>query len=325
LIVRGTVANHSAAAHTFKIGALTVDYTTNPAVFSNLPAPVDVASVGNWNGLFVSVTGTSCSLNGNICGTLTASNVAPALLGLSNATVAQLEGYITTLSSNADFTVNSQRVLTTGSTIYSGGTTADILLGTHLEVEGSMAAGVITATKIRFKDNVVIDANVTAAITGSTLTLDGLPGITATANAFTDLPIGVTPTNLAASLAGHNVRIRGRANPSNVPGGVIATRIQDRGAANNSGNMSLTAFAGNTNVNTATFSLLGLTVDTSQLASNADFRDVTGSPISSAAFFGALTPNGGLVTAVRQFNDPLIGGNAFAAGALKEVQLGDSN
>jgi Domain of unknown function (DUF5666) len=317
--VRGTVSGHSAAAHTFAISGLTVDYTNSAAVFIDMPAPVG----NNWNGLFVSVRGSTCSGVSPLCGTLTATKVEPTGLGLaSGATQAELEGFVTKTTSisalASDFTVDFQRVLTTASTIYSGGVFTDILTGTKLEVEGSLSGGVITATKVRFKDSVVIDGN--ATVLGSTVSIEGLPGVTVAVNAFTDLSNAnsATVSNLAP-LNGESVRIRGRANP-NVVGGVIATRIQDHGPRNTNGNMSLLAFVAGADVNDPLFAMLGLTVDTSSLVSNTDFRDVHGTPISRGSFFGALTPKGGLVMATSRLPQTV---NAFAASQLKEVQLGD--
>jgi hypothetical protein len=320
---RGTISSHNFSTHTFSIGSLVVDYTGNTSVFGNMPTPTNA---NNWNGLYVYVAGAASGCSSNPCGTFIASTVEPVGLSLSTAIQAELEGLVTgSPASNAfsglDFTLDFQQVQTTSSTIYSGGIQADIVAGSKLEVEGTLTAGVISATKVRFKDNVLIDANVTAAISGSTLTLDGLPGVTVTANIFTDLPSLTTPSNLATNLAGHSVRIRGRANPG-VAGGVIATRIQDHGLANSTGNMSLTAFVPkNPTLTGPTFTMLGVTIDTSAPAPT--FTSDQGAGISSATFFATLK-NGAMVTAIHQMSDPLVSNSAFLPGALKEVQLGDS-
>jgi hypothetical protein len=325
LTVRGLVSAHNSTTHTFVVGALnnagglTVDYGTNSAVFNNMSAP----ATNSWNGQFVSVRG-NCTPNP--CVLFAATKVEPTGLSLSGATQAELEGFVTTLTSVSDFTVDAQRVLTTGSTIYSGGIASDILTGTKLEVEGSLSAGVITATKIRFKDSVVIDANVTVGISGATLTLDGLPGVTVTANAFSDLSNagGATVSTLASVLNGRSVRIRGRATGI---GSVLATRIQDHGPANTTGNMSLLANVSSSDVNAGAFTLtlLAVPVDTNGLNPNADFKDVTGATITRANFFNALTLNGGLVMATHQLRAPPSPANAFTAAELKQIQLGDSN
>jgi hypothetical protein len=265
----------------------------------------------------------------NPCGTFIANDVEPIGVSLSSASQVELEGLVTSLTSTADFMVDFQRVQTNVSTIYSGGVAADVLAGTKLEVEGSLSAGVITATKVRFKDNVVIDANAIAptGINSGNLTLleiEGMPGVTVSANFLTKFDNGsiASAANLS-SLYGKSVRIRGRLNSGGSGGLVIATRIQDHGAANTTGNMSLTAYVPkNLALTGPTFSMLGLlTIDTS--APSPNFKNDQGLSINSATFFVTLK-NGAMVTAVHQLSDSLVSNSAFLPGALKEVQLGDS-
>jgi uncharacterized protein DUF5666 len=296
--VRGAVANHNSGAQTFTVGALTVNY--GGAIINDMPAP----SGSNWNDLFVEVKGTACAGN-PICGTLTATKVEPEGLGVANAANAEVEGFVTALVSTSDFTVNSQRVVTTGATVFAGGLQSEIVVGVKLEVEGSLSGGVLTATKVKFKESVRLESN--ATVSGSTLTLEGLPGITVTANAFTDFKGN---PNLA-SFDNRNVRVRGRASGAS---SVIATEIEDRGAPNLNGDVILQGSV--TNVSSPAFSILGVTVNTTGLAPNA-FKDVNDNPIGSAAFFNALSANGGLVKAKGQLP------GALAVGSLEEVELED--
>jgi uncharacterized protein DUF5666 len=302
-VVRGTTANHNSGAQTFTVGALTVNY--GGAIINDMPAP----SGSNWNNLFVEVKGTACAGN-PVCGTLTATKVEPEGLGMANATKAEIEGFVTALVSTSDFTVNSQRVVTNGSTVFAGGLQSEIVVGTKLEVEGSLAGGVLTATKVKFKESVRIESN--ATVTGSTITLDGLPGITVTANAFTEFKsTAATAANLAP-LNGRNVRIRGRASGAT---SVIATEIEDRGPSIPNGDVILQGSA--SNVSNPTFAILGVTVDTTGLAADK-FGDVNDNPVGAAAFFSALS-NGVLVKAKGRL--PAV--NALAAGSLREVELED--
>jgi hypothetical protein len=315
--VRGTVSNHNAGAQTFNVGA----FTGSPAssglgvsyvpvtIINDMPAP----SGNNWNGLFVEVKGTVCSGALPVCGTLTATKVEREGLGLADANRAEIEGFVTTLVSTSDFRVNTQRVVTSGTTTFSGGLQSEIVLGVKLEVEGSLGGGVLTATKVKFKDNVKIESNATANATTIT-SLDGLPGITVTANAFTEFKnTSATSTNLAP-LNGRSVRIRGRASGAN---SVIATEIEDRGPAVANADVILQGFA--TTVNNPTFVILGVPVDTSLLSDPADFNGVNDNDIGRAAFFAALTPNGGLVKAKGR----LPAANVMAANFLREVELED--
>ncbi len=308
-VVRGTVAGHIAGAQTFMVGALTVNYGAVGTIIDDMPVPNGT----NWNDVFVEVKGTStgCATL-PICGTLTATKVEREGLGVADADQAEVEGFVTALVSTSDFTVNSQRVQTTGATVFAGGLQIEIMLGVKLEVEGSLAGGVLTATKVKFEDSVKIESNATASAT--TITLDGLPGIIVTANAFTEIKNnigGATPANLAP-LNGRNVRIRGRATGANT---VLATEIEDKGLAIPNGDVLLQGVA--SSVSNPTFMILGVTVNTSQLNDPADFKGVNETAIGSAAFFSALAANGVIVEA----KGKLPGG--LAAASLSEVELED--
>lgn len=307
-VVRGTVANHTAGAQTFAVGALNVNYVG--ANINDMPAP----SGSNWNGLLVEVKGTSCA-SSPVCGTLTATKVEPEGLGIADADRAEIEGFVTALVSTSDFTVDSVRVLTTTSTTFSGGLQDEIAVGVKLEVEGSLASGVLTATKVKFKDSIKLESN--ATVSGSTITLEGVPGVTVAANTFTEFKnTGATASNIAP-LNARNVRIRGRASGAT---SVIASEIEDRGASDSNADVILQGFVSSTDVSNPTLSILGVTVDTT-LLSNDNFKDANGNPIGSVEFFNALTPNGGLVKAKGRL--PAAGGNALAAGILREIELED--
>lgn len=320
--VRGPITGHSAATQTFTIGALTVNYAA-PAIINNMPAP----SGSNWIGLFVEAKGPSTGLNFGctgvlpVCGTLTATQVEPDGLRLANAAQAEVEGFVTTLVSTSDFKIGPQRVVTTGSTVFLGGLQEEIVLGVKLEVEGGLAGGVLTASKVKFKDSVRIESN--AVVSGLNITLDGLPGITVTVNAFTQFKNTAATATNPASLNGRSVRIRGRASS---PTTVIATEIEDRGIAGN--DISLQDFAKNI-IGTSTFTLLGVTVNTSLLSDspliNSDFGGVDDTQITRAGFFSAISPNGGLVKAKGRLSavPPPLNENALAGNLIREVELED--
>ena len=310
--VRGTVAGHNAGAQTFTIGALTVNYTG--ATINDMPAP----SGSNWNNLFIEVKGTNCSgVSPAPCGTLTATKVEPEGLGVVNANRAEIEGFVTALVSTSDFTLNSLRVLTTGATVFSGGLQSEIVLGVKLEVEGTLAGGVLTATKVQFKESVKLESN--ASVSGSTITLEGLPGITVTANAFTEFKDTAATSSDLAPLDNRNVRIRGRASGAT---SVIATEIEDRGASDLTADVILQGSVAKADVTNPTFKILGVTVDTSQLAAN-EFKDVNDSPIGATPFFIALSANGGLVKAKGRLPVAPSSNNVLDADTLREVELED--
>lgn len=305
--VRGQVNNHDHATRTFGVGALIVNYGVIGTIIGDMPAP----SGNNWNTLFVEVKGNTCT-GSPVCGTLTAAKVEPEGLGVAEATQAEYEGFVTDFTSSSSFRVGTVPVVTIdGFTSFLGGDKNEIARGVKLEVEGTLAAGVLTATKVKFKDSVKIESNATA--TATQITVAGLPGITVTANAFTEVfGSGTTATRTDLSpLNGRNVRIRGRASGTN---SVIATEIEDRGSANN--DVRLQGFA--TNASNPTFAILGVPVITSSL-SEANFKGTNDQQIGSAAFYSAITPNGGLVKARGQLPAP----NALTGAALKEVELED--
>jgi len=62
----------------------------------------------------------------------------------------EMEGYINVVTSQTQFTVGTQAVQTTGSTVFENGASSDIAVGRKIEVEGPLAGGVLTATKVSF-------------------------------------------------------------------------------------------------------------------------------------------------------------------------------
>lgn len=262
--VRGLVQNLDSAAMTFTVGALTVNYGAAQSV----PA-------GIRNDLFVEVHGTCAG--DTVCGTLDATDIEVDKLGLDDAEWAQVEGFVTTVTPAALFTVGNQAVATSPSTKFVGGRPSDIVMGVKVEAEGSLAGGVVEATKIVFEDNIQLDANV-ATVGNGTLTLAGLPGITVTANSQTDF------NGVAADLSnvlGANVRVRGRLDSKN-PNTVIATELELRSPSPATAIVLQAPAQAITQGTSVT--VLGITVNTAGL----NFVDSNGQPIDSTAFFSAL-------------------------------------
>src|SRR6267378_3278252 len=213
--VKGFVKNHSDASKTFDIGTLTVNYSN--ATINDMPNPTGNA----WNGLLVEVKGNTCAAT-PVCGTLTASKVEPNGPQMREAAEFEIEGFVTSLTSTSDFVVGNQRVVTTGSTRFEGGVASDIAVSVKLEVEGTLAGGVVTASKVEFGDSIRIEADIDT-VAASSFTLRGLPVITVTVNNLTQFEGGVNGLNNL--VAGNHVRIRGRASGSNT---LIATEVERR-------------------------------------------------------------------------------------------------
>lgn len=266
--VKGLVKNQNTAAQTFQVGTLTVQYAG--ATVGDMPA-------GPWNGLQVDVKGSACSGTAPVCGTLVATKVEPAGAKVADAPEAEVEGIVSAVTASG-FTIGNQVVATTASTRYEGGVFGDIAVGTKLEVEGSITGGVLTATKVSFRDSIRLEGDIlTKDNAAGTLTLSGLPGVTVSVNALTDYKGGPTFANLSAP---NHLRIRGRPGAGNT---VIVTELEQRSTTSDS-RVILQAPA--TSVSAPSLTLLGITVDTTSVSDN-NFHDVTDAPIGRAAFFTA--------------------------------------
>lgn len=270
-VVKGFVKGHTAGGTIFQVGALNVTLA-NGATINDMPG-------GSWNGILAEVKGTACAAT-PICGTLTATKVEPET-PQGNVAKIEVEAFVTALVSTSDFTVGSQRVVTTGSTSFQGGLQNEIVQGLKVEVEGTLSGGILTATKVSFRENIRFEANVLSK-SGTTFTLAGLPGITIDTNALTEFK---DVADLAALGLNRNVRVRGRPGPA---GTVIATEVEDRGTARN--DVRFQAIA--TSAADPNLTMLGITVNTSNIL---QFRDLSDAPITRAQFFNAIGSGGKLV------------------------------
>lgn len=139
--LKGAVAALNTVTKTFQINAVTVNY--------------GAANVGDLNGGlpregdFVEAKGTLTSA----VGTLMATQVEPEdkddeIHGVDGVR-AEIQGYVAQGSATA-FSVGNQAVQSTSGTRYENGAAASVVPGAKVEVEGSLAAGVLIAEKISF-------------------------------------------------------------------------------------------------------------------------------------------------------------------------------
>jgi len=265
--VKGFVKNQDDTAKTFQIGTLTVSYSG--ATINDMPNPVGNA----WNGLLVDARGNTCATT-PVCGTLTASKVEPNGPQMQEVTDFEIEGFVTSLISTTDFVVGNQRVVTTTSTIFEGGVAGDIGVGVKLEVEGVLAGGVLTASKVEFGDGIKLEGDV-ASLTASSFELNGLPGITVMANGLTEFSGGIN--SLSDLMNGNHVRVRGRISSGAT---IIASEIEMRSADTRvefqGPIQSITGADPNQVVR-----ILGVDINTTVIS----FRDTDDSAIARAAFF----------------------------------------
>jgi len=261
-------------ATTFQIGGLTVNFLT--ATISDMPAP----SGPNWDNLLVKVKGTVFDSGTT---TLTATKVEREGFQAPEGNEVELEGIVMSVTALGEFTLGTTEVQAANA-VYLGGTIDEVAVGQKLEVEGTISGNVITASKVKFKAGVRIESNV-VVVSGSTLTLDGLPGITVSVN-------GQTEFKKVADLAGlakdNNVRIRGRQGAGNT---VIATEVEFRNAKPDS---KVTLQGVEQSAADPFITILGTTIDTSGLQLQGT-DDVLIS--NSDTFFSAVRPNTTIVKA----------------------------
>lgn len=260
--VKGVVKNQNATAQTFQVGTLTVAYAG--ATIGDMPG-------GSWNGLEVEVKGTSCA-GSPVCGTLTASKVEPNGIDVSGAVKAEIEGVVASLTANG-FTLGGMRVSTSASTLFEGGLATDLLVGTKVEVEGTVSGSTLVATKVSFRDAIKIEGDV-ASISGNTLTISGLTGVTVSVTSITELKDLLVVGDL---VAGNHVRLRGKLGAGN---SVVASRLELRSPTPDSDvelQAPATAVVANTSV-----TLLGVTVPITDIET---YQDSSEAVITQAQFF----------------------------------------
>lgn len=270
-VVRGLVENHDTAARRFTVGTLTVNYAA--ATTNDMPA-------GSWNGLVVEARGDACAGN-PVCGTLAASKVEPAGAQVAQAPQAEVEGFVTALNADGFVLGGGQRVVVTAGTQFFGGDASEVVVGVKLEAEGTVANGVLTADKVKFKDSIRLEGNVaTLDLAAGRLTLAGLSAIVVDVNALTELD-GISA--LAQLAVGHHVELRARPGSA---GSVLALELRRRSTAPASRVIlqgTVSAVSGTTSL-----TVLGVGVDTSTIA-DADFQGVNDQTIGRAAFFAAAS------------------------------------
>ena len=266
--VKGFVKSHSDMAKTFQIGTLTVNY--NSATISDMPNPATTS----WNGLLVEAKGSTCTGTAPVCGTLTASKVEPNGPQMQEAAEFEIEGFVTKINSPTDLVVGNQRVVTTTSTIFEGGVAGDIAVGVKLEVEGVLASGVLTASKVEFGEGIKLEGDV-ANHTATGFELNGLPGITVMPNGLTEFSGGIN--GLSDLVNGNHVRVRGRIGSGAT---IIASEIEKRSTDTRVELQGpIESIAGSSGSEVVT--ILGVPVNTSSIS----FRDIDDSGITRAAFF----------------------------------------
>jgi hypothetical protein len=267
--VKGTISSLDTNTRSFALSQLTVSYASAQlnGFASGQPA----------NGDRVEAFGT---VDGN--GVLVATRVERESGGSAgNADEqADYEGLVTSFVSATDFAVAGQRVTTTASTAYEGGTASSLALDVPVEVEGRFnASGVIVATKVQFRRG--SDTEFSGRVDSVNAAGNSLVvfGVTVRVNSLTRFEdhsgADVQRFSLASIAVGDYVEV----DAYNDGSGLVATKLE---RDDDQGEVELEGVA--QNVAAPNFTVGGVAVTTD---GNTEFRDTNGVTINAAAFFQA--------------------------------------
>jgi hypothetical protein len=269
--VKGTVASLDTSTKRFTLGQLQVDYSSAQVsgFASGQPAGGDVVeAVGTLNG----------------AGVLAASRLEKESAGSPGTSndKADFEGLITRFASATDFDVAGQRVTTTASTAYSGGTSANLALDVQVGVEGAFdATGRIVAAKVDFRrdGDIRLDARVDSVnVAGNSLVVLGTTVRTNSLTRFEDQSSAqVQRFSLANLNVGDFVEIRAYNDGS----GLVATVLEREDAQSRIEVQGRAA-----GLVQPDFTVAGVAVTTD---ASTEFRDKNGVTITAPAFFAAAS------------------------------------
>lgn len=306
----GTVSALDAAAKTF---TLTTGAAGAPSFAVSLASGVSLPA-GIQNGSIVEVKAAATPAAGS--NAIVASSVTlDDDLGDAQQE-AEVEGIVTSGDSSS-FVIAGVTVKTTSATKWVGGAPADLVVGVKAEAEGQLdASGVLTATKVSFRDSLRFQSAVTAvsiadAKNGTFTMLGG--ALTVHVSDVTRLDVGVADL---AALATQNIEVRGY--PSAAGGNdIVATRIKlGTGGGNPSTRIVIQGPVTSVDAAAKTFKILGFTIDASSAASLT--RD--DNPLSSDAAPVLSSLADGAVVKARADSAAALSGTTLKA---KEVELED--
>ena len=267
LRVEGVAQALNTTAHTFQVNALLVDYSA--------VTPSGMLADGS----IVGVEGSGFSASGAL--QATAVGVAPAVAATPNSQ-GEVEGIITSFTSNADFMINGLHVTTDAGTQFTlNGATLGV--NARVAVEGSFdsSGNLVAATLEALPEGAALVRGVVQARPASgTLTV---LGVTVTTDPRTkledDSSLRLRPFHLSDLQVGDYVEARGRVGI----GATLNAEVLVRQAPNSLAFLQDTA----TNVSSVTLTLLGVTV---VVSSQTQYSGSDGAPLTAAQFF-AQAPN----------------------------------
>ena len=208
----------------------------------------------------------------------------------------EIEGIVTRFVSATDFDVNNIPVTTTSATVYEHGTSADIALNSHLEVEGEFnASGILVADEVEFEGEGIL--RVTGLVEDVQGDLVTVMGVTVTTTSETEVEddsvVDDRTFSISALRVGDFVEIRGFGDASSI----TASRLE---RDDDDGDRSVRGFV--TAVNNPEFTILGLTVATD---SNTEFEHglITATEFFDNAMGQLVDADGRFLNGVLQADD----------------------
>jgi len=242
---------------------------------------------GIQDGSFVEVRSASKPVAGALLAT--AVELEDARNGAENDE-AEVEGIATSGDAMA-FSIGSQLVTTSATTLWENGLPEELLPGVKVEAEGTLdAQGVLSARKVSFRSNVRLQGAPSSAVeTSPGLGTFQVLGLTVRVDSLTEWKSSGKGSGLTLSNLGTTpVQVRGYRARNGTD--VIATRVESR----NDDRIILQGPASSKDAAAGTLAILGLTV---QSNGSTSFRGMDGSSTSSSAFFDAVAVDATVVKA----------------------------
>jgi len=283
LEITGLVSNLDAAAMSFTINALTVDYSA--ATLEDFPGGVisdgdPVEAKGDNLGAGGELIATSVEFEG-------------ARFDDDEGDHIEIEGFITAFTSATNFEVSGIAVTTDANTQYEDGSASDLGLNVKVEVEGEFnSAGVLLATEVEFEE--ATDVRVSGLVdmvNGDTLVILDIDITTdAILTRFEDKSdADVDPFRITDIVVGDYVEVRGQESPAG--SGELSATLLERDDPDTE--TELRGFVEPGGVNRPTLTIMGVTIETDAATVYQNALDQT----INADDFWAQVAEGSLVEA----------------------------
>ena len=292
--LQGVVSDLNIADQVFYIGGKKVNYAQ--------VQQMDFDSLAN--GLHVKVMGSESDV-------LTASRIEVLTVGLMEdvGSLIFVDGLITDLISDTEFSINNTTIVATDNTEFVGGTPKNILAGSRVKVEGKINNNKqVEAIVVEFvvKTNIKIEGVVESAnFEANTLTVGGLQISINNSTILLDNSNGaIRKFSLNNISRGDQVKINAIDNGVLITAAWLERTALSVDSTNATNLMTIRGFAA-APISDPLFSVNSVVVDTSGLTDEDGFLDGTLSPITRSVFFDAIQDSSlkSLVEVTGKLND----------------------